>query len=285
MNKNETEDWDLILKPQRSLLSVDLREIWRYRDLLSMFVKRDIITVYKQTILGPLWYLIQPVLTTIIYMFVFGHVAGLSTDGAPQILFYLAGITIWNFFSDSFSTTSRTFMENAQIFGKVYFPRLIMPLSKVISAMIKFCIQMLVFLAVFTFYLVFTENKISPNITILMVPVYVLLMSLMGLGFGIIFTSLTVKYRDLNFLLQFGVQLLMFISPVIYPLSSIPEKFRWVIQYNPLSPVLEGFKYAFLGSGSIDVFMILYSFIFSIIVFIIGMLIFNKTERNFIDIV
>lgn len=285
MTNNTEENWDLIIEPKSSLLSFNWKEIWSYRDLLSMFVKRDVITVYKQTILGPIWYVLQPILTTMIYMLVFGKIANISTDGLPQVLFYLAGITIWNYFAESFNTTSKTFKDNANIFGKVYFPRLIMPLSKVTSALIKFAIQLALFLAVFFYFIVIGNESVKPNWHIALVPVYVLLMAGLGLGFGLLFTSLTVKYRDLNFLIQFGVQLLMYASPVIYPVSTIPEAYRNYILFNPITPILEGFKYAFLGAGTFDIWMLMYSVAFTLLVLVFGTLVFNKTEKNFIDTV
>ena len=285
MTNNTENNWDLIIEPKSSLLSLNWKEIWSYRDLLSMFVKRDVITVYKQTILGPIWYVLQPILTTMIYMLVFGRIAKISTDGLPQVLFYLAGITIWNYFAESFNTTSKTFKENANIFGKVYFPRLIMPLSKVTSALIKFAIQLALFLAVFFYFVIIGNESVKPNWHIALVPLYVLLMAGLGLGFGLLFTSLTVKYRDLNFLIQFGVQLLMYASPVIYPVSTIPEAYRNYILFNPITPILEGFKYAFLGAGSFNVWMLFYSIAFTAVVLILGTLVFNKTEKNFIDTV
>lgn len=279
------DKWDLVIVPKTSLFSMDWKEIWHYRDLLTMFVRRDVVTVYKQTILGPVWYVLQPILTTLIYMLVFGRIAHISTDGLPQVLFYLSGITIWNYFAESFNTTSKTFKENANIFGKVYFPRLIMPLSKVTSALIKFIIQLALFLAVWTYYLVIGDVAVQPNWHLLLIPLYVALMAGLGLGFGLLFTSLTVKYRDLTFLIQFGVQLLMYASPVIYPVSTIPEAYRNYILYNPITPILEGFKYAFLGAGSFSIWMLFYSVGFTIVTLLIGTLIFNKTERNFIDTV
>lgn len=283
MKDSTEEKWDLIIEPQTSLWSIPWRDLWSYRDLLRMFVKRDVITIYKQTILGPIWYVLQPIMTTGIYVLVFGKIAGISTDGLPQVLFYLSGITIWNYFSESFNTTSKTFSENANIFGKVYFPRLIMPLSKVLSALIKFGIQMALFLAVYLYYIFFTNTDIHPNMTLLLFPLYVLLMAFMGLGFGLIFTSLTTKYRDLNFLIQFGVQLLMYATPVIYPMSTIPEKYQWIIELNPLTSILEGFRYGFLGAGSFQWNALLYSTIFTIIILGSGIVIFNRTEKKFID--
>lgn len=283
MKDSVNEKWDLIIEPQNSLWSIPWRDLWSYRDLLGMFVKRDVITIYKQTILGPIWYVLQPIMTTGIYVLVFGKIAGISTDGLPQVLFYLSGITIWNYFSESFNTTSKTFSENANIFGKVYFPRLIMPLSKVLSALIKFGIQMALFLSVYLYYIFFTSTEIHPNMTLLLFPLYVLLMAFMGLGFGLIFTSLTTKYRDLNFLIQFGVQLLMYATPVIYPMSTIPAKYQWIIELNPLTSILEGFRYGFLGAGSFNWPALLYSTIFTIVILGSGIVIFNRTEKKFID--
>ncbi len=280
----EEDRWDLVIQPNKSLLNIPWADIWRYRDLWRMFVKRDVITVYKQTILGPIWYVLQPVLTTLVFMLVFGRIAGLSTDGVPQVLFYLSGITIWNYFSESFTNTSKTFIENAQIFGKVYFPRLILPLAKVSSGLIKFLIQLILFLGFWSYFLIATET-IQPNAYVLLTPVYVVLMAGLGLGFGIIFTSLTTKYKDLIFLLQFGVQLLMYATPVIYPLSSVPEKYRPFILANPITSIIEGFKYGFLGVGEFPWEHLMYSVCFTAIILWLGVVIFNRTERSFIDTV
>jgi lipopolysaccharide transport system permease protein len=277
-------EYDLVIRPKKHAFDINFKEIWDYRDLLKMFVKRDIITVYKQTVLGPIWFIVQPVLTTLIYMVVFGRIAQISTDGTPQALFYLSGITIWNYFAESFNTTANTFTQNANIFGKVYFPRLIMPISKVVSGLIKFAIQFGFFLIIY-FYFIFSGNtSVNPNWTIALLPVYVALMAAYGLGAGIIFTSLTTKYRDLKFLLTFGVQLLMYASPVIYPVSTIPEgTMKTIILYNPFTPILEGFKYAFLGAGHFSWWSLGYSVIFAAVLLTIGIVVFHKTERNFID--
>ncbi len=279
-------DYDLIIRPKRHAFDINFKEIWQYRDLLRMFVKRDIITVYKQTILGPIWFVVQPILTTLIYIVVFGRIAGISTDGTPQVLFYLAGITIWNYFAESFNTTAKTFTENAAIFGKVYFPRLIMPFAKVTSGLIKFGIQFAFFMAVYL-YFIFTGNAtVNPNWTIALLPVYIALMAAFGLGTGIIFTSLTTKYRDLVFLLTFGVQLLMYASPVIYPVSTIDDGLlKQIILLNPFTPILEGFKYAFLGAGHFSWANLGYSVVFATVFLVLGIVVFHKTERNFIDTV
>ncbi|MEJ5265854.1 MAG: ABC transporter permease [Bacteroidales bacterium] len=280
----KSEHWDLVIRPRRSIFDIDLKAIWEYRDLLTMFVRRDIVVVYKQTILGPIWFFVQPILTTLIYILVFGRIAKISTDGVPMILFYLSGVIMWNYFSECFNITAKTFTENANIFGKVYFPRLIMPLSKVISGLIKFGIQFALFLLVY-FYFLFNTNSIHPNFNLLLVPYLVALMAILGLGFGIIFTSLTTKYRDLNFLIAFGVQLLMYATPVIYPVSAIPEKYKLYIMANPMTPIIEAFKNAFLGAGHISLWGLVYATLFTLVVFLLGILIFSKTEQNFIDTV
>lgn len=277
-------NWDQVITGNKSYLNINIGELWRYRDLLLLFVKRDIITVYKQTILGPIWFVLQPILTTIVFVFVFGTLAGISTGGVPQILFYMAGLTIWNYFSETLTVTSRTFTENASIFGKVYFPRLILPLSKVISGLVKYLIQFGLFLAVWLFYLL-TTDTIVPNFWILSVPYLLLLMATLGLGFGIIITSLTTKYRDLTFLIAFGVQLLMYATPIIFPIASISDKYKIWLWLNPLSSILETFKYAFLGSGTVSIIWLIYSSIFSIVILVLGVFIFNKVESRFIDTV
>lgn len=280
------KDYDLIIRPKRHAFDINFKEIWQYRDLLHMFVKRDIVTVYKQTILGPIWFVVQPILTMLIYMVVFGNIAKISTDGTPQALFYLAGITIWNYFQESFNTTAKTFTENAGIFGKVYFPRLIMPFAKVTSGLIKFGIQFTFFLAVFFYFIIKGDASVNPNWTIALLPFYILLMAAFGLGAGIIFTSWTTKYRDLTFLLSFGVQLLMYASPVIYPMSAITNPtLHKLALYNPFTPILEGFKYAFLGAGHFSWMSLGYSVVVAVILLVSGIVIFHKTERNFIDTV
>lgn len=278
------EEFDLIIQPKRHAFDINFKEIWHYRDLLRMFVKRDIVTVYKQTILGPIWFIIQPIMTTIIFMFVFGSIAKISTDGAPQILFYLAGITIWSYFAECFNSTANTFTSNEHIFGKVYFPRLITPLSKVITALIKFFIQFSLFLIIYFCYIFLGDSSVNPNWTVFLLPLYILLMAIFGLGMGVIFTSLTTKYRDLVFLLGFFVQLLMYASPVIYPTSSVPEGIlKQIVMLNPFTPILEGFKYGLLGVGYFSIINLIYSIVVALILLVIGILIFYKTERNFID--
>ncbi|MBC6988283.1 ABC transporter permease [Hymenobacter sp. BT491] len=249
-----------------------------------MFVKRDFVSTYKQTILGPIWFFIQPLLTTFTYFIIFGKVAKLSTDGMPQILFYLSGITIWNYFAQTLLTTSTVFTSNAHIFGKVYFPRLTMPLSIVISNLIRFLIQFALFLGVWTFYLV-KNSPVHPNWLILLTPALLALMGLMSLGLGMIFSALTTKYRDLTMLLAFGVQLLMYATPVIYPLSSLEPKYKWIILANPLTSIVETFRYAFLGSGSFSWGYLSYSLLFTVVILFVGTIIFNKVEKSFTDTV
>lgn len=278
------EKWDFIIRPKRHLFDINFIELWEYRDLLMMFVKRDIVTVYKQTVLGPIWFFVQPIMTTLMYVVVFGNIAGISTDGIPKQLFYLSGILIWNYFSQCFNQTSNTFRQNASLFEKVYFPRLLVPLSKVLSGLIKFGIQALLFLAVYGFVMV-KNADVRPTAWIFLTPYLVLLMAMMGLAFGIIFTSMTSKYRDLMFLVQFGVQLLMYASPVIYPLSTLTGRVRDVMLLNPIAYVLEGFKYAFLGAGLHDMQGLLYASVFTVIMLGFGIVIFHKTEQTFMDTV
>ncbi len=249
-----------------------------------LFVHRDFIAYYKQTILGPLWFFIQPLLTSLVFTVIFGQIAKISTDGLPPILFYLAGVTAWNYFADCFKKTSNSFTQNAHIFGKVYFPRVIVPLSIVITNLISFSIQFLLLLS-FIIYYKLMGAAISPNIYIFLFPLIMIMMGLMGLGFGMIVSSLTTKYRDLQFLVAFGIQLLMYATPVIYPVSTIPVKYQWLITANPMTSIIETFRYAFLGTGSFSWLGLAYSFVFTLIIFILGLLVFNKTEKNFMDIV
>ncbi|MCB9015291.1 MAG: ABC transporter permease [Lentimicrobiaceae bacterium] len=278
------ESWTIILKPKRSLFDVNLKELWQYRDLIGLFVRRDFVSKYKQTILGPIWFIIQPLLTTLMFTVVFGNIAGIPTDGIPKMLFYLSGIVGWNYFSTCLNDTSQTFIKNASIFGKVYFPRLAMPISIVISNLVSFVIQFL-FLLAFLFYFMMKGADVHPGITVLLIPVLVLMIAGMGLGFGIIISSLTTKYRDLVHLVTFGVTLWMYATPVIYPLSQIPEKYRLLVLANPMTPIIETFKTALLGTGSISYAYLLYSFGFTIVLLLIGILIFNKVERTFMDTV
>ena len=275
--------WTLEITPRRGMLDLPISDLIHYRDLLYLFVKRDFVAFYKQTILGPLWFVIQPVLTTLMMTLVFGKIAGLSTDGLPMILFYLAGVTMWGYFSDCLTKTATTFTDNAQLFGKVYFPRLITPLSIVTSNLLKFGIQLAIFLAVWGYYL--ATGAIVPHSTAFLFPILILTMAMISLGIGLIFSALTTKYRDLRFLLQFGIQLFMYATPVIYPVSTIPEKYSWLIKSNPISPLIETFRHGFLGTGSFEWVGLAYSFGFGGVVLLLGIIVFNKVEANFMDTV
>ena len=280
------QEWTTEIRPKDKLLSVDFKEIWRYRDLMMLFVKRNIITQYKQTILGPLWYIIQPLMTTVMYMVVFGGIAKISTDGLPQPLFYLAGISFWQYFSDCLTKTSNTFVNNAGIFGKVYFPRLVTPLSDVISNLVRFGIQFALFLVVYLYYIIFTDVQIHPNLYALLFPVLVMMLAGLALGFGILFSSMTTKYRDLQLLLGFFVSLWMYATPVIYPLSTITNpQLRLVMQLNPLTGIVEFFKYGMLGVGNHEWWMLGYSFAFMVVLLGIGIIVFNKVQKSFMDTV
>lgn len=281
---DQEEDWDLVISGRKSLFTIQVADIWRYRDLLQMLVKRDFVVLYKQTILGPLWFFIQPILTSLVYIIVFTRIAGISTDGLPPVLFYLSGTIVWNYFQDCFNNTSTTFVQNANLFGKVYFPRIVVPLSKVLSGLLKFLIQFLLFLGVYVYY-VAKGYDLQPTSAIFFLPVMILMMGLLGLGLGIFFTSLTTKYRDLVFLIQFGVQLLMYGTPVIYPLSSVPEKYKMWILLNPMTSVMEGFRAAFLGTGAFDTAHFALSCGITVLIFLIGLTVFNYTEKDFMDTV
>jgi lipopolysaccharide transport system permease protein len=276
--------WTLVIRPKRNLFDLRLSELWQYRDLIGLFVRRDFVSVYKQTILGPLWYIIQPILTTVIFTIIFGRIAKLSTDGLPQFLFYLSGTVVWTYFSDCLTKTSNTFITNAQLFGKVYFPRLAVPISILISNLITFVIQFVLFLGFMAYYWL-KGTGVHPNIWVLFTPVLLLLMAGLGLGFGIIVSSLTTRYRDLRFLVAFGVQLWMYVTPVIYPVSSIPERFRLLIEANPLTSILEAFRYAYLGSGMLNIPNLGYTAIFTLVVLAVGTLLFNRVEATFMDTV
>jgi len=283
-SKEPEGNWTTVIKPQTGLFEVDFKELIRYKDLWRMFVKRDIVTQYKQTVLGPLWFFINPAMTTIIYMVVFGGIAKIPTDGLPQPLFYLAGICLWNYFSSCLNQTSNTFKTNEHIFGKVYFPRLIMPISNVTSSLFTLGIQLLLFVFVYIYYII-TEVAVAPNIYILLVPLLIAMLAGLALGFGIIISSLTTKYRDLSILFTYVVQLWMYVTPVIYPLSMMSENKQWVAAINPLTPIFEAFKYATLGTGTFNWAQLGYSFAFMCVVLSIGILMFNKIQKSFMDTV
>lgn len=275
-----------VIKPKSSLWEIDFKEIWQYRDLYRMYVKRDIVTQYKQTILGPLWFFVQPALTTIMYMVVFGGIAKISTDGLPQPLFYLSGILLWQYFADCINKTSSTFTTNQNIFGKVYFPRLIVPLSTVTSSLVKLFIQFILFLIVYAYYVFVEGIQINPNIYFALFPLLIVMVAGLSLGFGVIISSMTTKYRDLTILFTFFVQLWMYATPVIYPMSTISnEKLRLAMSLNPLTSIFEAFKYGAMGVGQFSWNGLAYSFGFMVVVLGIGILIFNKVQRSFMDTV
>jgi homopolymeric O-antigen transport system permease protein len=279
------KEWDLVIEPQTSLFNLHLKDIWRYRDLLGLLVKRDIVSFYKQTILGPLWFFIQPLFTTLTYIVIFGNLAGLSTDDLPQPLFYMVGIVAWNYFSECLTKTSTVFKDNSNIFGKVYFPRLIMPLSIIASNLVRFLVQLLLVIFVFLFYFFFKGYNPEINFFILLFPVSVFLMAVLGLALGMIISALTTKYRDLTFLVTFGVQLLMYATPVIYPLRSAPVKYRWLIELNPMTSIIETMRFGLLGKGSFSWQALGYSSLCSFLALIVGVVIFNKVEKTFVDTV
>jgi lipopolysaccharide transport system permease protein len=281
---NEKQLWTEEIKSQSTLFSINFKEVWHYRDLLLMLVKRDYVTFYKQTILGPIWFFVQPILTTIIYIILFGQVAKLSTDGLPQMAFYLSGVTIWSYFSDVLNKTAIVFQTNASIFGKVYFPRLIMPLSIVISGLMKFLIQFTLFVCV-VLYFTFIKESIQPNFWILATPFLLFLMAAFALGLGMIFSSMTTKYKDLTMLLSFGVQLFMYVTPVVYTVTSIPSQYKFIVRFNPLSSIFECFRYGYLGAGHFQPITLLYSAISIFGLLAVGVLIFNKVEKSFMDTV
>lgn len=287
MNDNialQDQQWDLEIKPQNNAFDLHLHDVWKYRDLLGLLVRRDFVSFYKQTILGPIWFFVQPLVTTIMFTFVFGTLAKIPTDGLPQPLFYMAGITAWNYFADCLTKTSTVFKDNADIFGKVYFPRLIMPLSIVLSNLVRFGVQFLLFMMVMIFYGI-KGAHFHLTWAISLFPLVVILMASMGLGLGMIISAMTTKYRDLAFLITFGIQLLMYATPIIYPLSAAPAKYKWLIALNPMSELIETFRYGFLGKGSFSWGALGYSTIMTIAFLMVGTVIFNKVEKSFVDTV
>ena len=279
---SDSDGWDLVISPQKRAVNFNFAELWKYRDLMTMFVRKDIVTVYKQTILGPIWFVIQPILTTMIYVIVFGRMANLGTDDVPSVLFYLGSVTLWNYFSDSLNITSKTFAENASIFGKVYFPRMVLPLSKIVSGMLKFFIQFILFATVLAYYIV--QQKVMPNAYVCLFPLLLVIMAALSLGLGILVTSMTTKYRDMAFLVTFGVQLMMYATPVIYPISKFKQYQNW-LWLNPLSSIFETFKYGFFGKGTFSWFWLAYTTVFTLVTLVLGMIVFNRVEKKFIDTV
>jgi lipopolysaccharide transport system permease protein len=281
-NPATNDNWTMVIRPQRAWWDLRLSALWRYRDLIRLMIWRDFVAVYKQTILGPLWHLIQPIFTTIVYTVIFGRIARLPTDGLPPFLFYMAGTTVWGYFYSCLLSTSNTFTDNAAIFGKVYFPRLSVPISIVISNLISFGIRLGIFV-VFLIYFTLTGSTARPNLWMLLLPVLLLIMAGLGLGTGIIVSSLTTKYRDLQHLVGFSVQLLMYATPVIYPISSVPGNWRWLLLANPITPVVEMFRLGFLGISAVEPVFLLYSLGFTVVTLLIGVLIFNHVESTFMD--
>ena len=287
-NSANTNNWTLEITPKRKLLSLNLAELIRFRDLIMLFVKRDFISIYKQTILGPLWIVLQPLLTSLTLTVVFGSIAGIET-GAPTMLFMLAGVTVWAYFSDCVTKTSDTFIVNQNIFGKVYFPRLVVPLSIVITNFIKFLIQLCLFVIFYFVYVLFIDTDTGVYISwqIALMPLIVLIMACLGLGFGLLISSMTTKYRDLRFLITFGVQLAMYASPIVYPLQMVPDKYKWILLSNPMTSVIETFKVGFFGEefAIFNWLHIAYSAVFAIVILFVGMILFNKVEKSFMDTV
>lgn len=282
---NTEENWDLVIKPRNKWYQLDLKAVWRYRDLLFLLVRRDFVSVYKQTILGPLWLFIQPIITTMMFAVIFGNLAKISTDGIPMTLFYMSGITLWTYFADCLNKTSNTFVANAGVFGKVYFPRLVMPLSVLISNLVKLGIQFLLFLIIWIYYLA-QGQQIHPHWGYIWIfPFLIMIMAGLGLGFGILISSLTTKYRDLTFLVGFGVQLLMYASSVVYPISMVPGKYQSLLLLNPVICILESFKYIFLGNGYFSFGALAYSFSFMCVLLFFAVIVFNKVEKSFMDTV
>tara|TARA_B100000686_G_C16596409_1_gene866243 strand:+ start:198 stop:1046 length:849 start_codon:yes stop_codon:yes gene_type:complete len=281
---SKEEKWDLHIKPKNNWLDIDFRELFRYRDLIYLFVKRDFVTFYKQTILGPLWYIIQPLINALVFTVIFGNLAKISTDGIPPFIFYMAGTVVWGYFAACITLTSNTFNQNAEIFGKVYFPRITVPIANVIISLLQFLIQFVIFIF-FLFYFISQGSEIYPNFYILLLPLLVFQMAILGLGFGILISSLTTKYKDLTFVMSFGIQLWMFATPIVYPFSIIPEKYKIICSLNPMTSVVEIFKLAFLGSSSIEFTHVLISVAVTISVFVFGLFMFNKMEKNFMDTV
>lgn len=279
------QNWTMTIRPHEKLWNIDFKEIWRYRDLISLFVKRNIVVQYKQTILGPLWYLIQPILTVIMNMVVFGGIAKMSTDGVPQALFYMAGNVLWFYFADCLNQTSSTFTTNQNMFGKVYFPRLVVPIAVVLSNLLRFAIQLGLFVVIYLYFAVVGAD-VNPNFYIMLTPFFVVMLAGLGLGFGILISSLTTKYRDFIFLFTFLVQLWMYATPIVYPLSMVTDRtIRWIIIANPMTPVVEAFKYATLGQGYFSWIALGYSFVFMSVLLLLGVVVFNRVQRSFMDTV
>jgi lipopolysaccharide transport system permease protein len=285
MRENNYENWDLIIKPTRGLFDLRLSEVWKYKDLLWLFVRRDFVSFYKQTVLGPIWFFVQPIFTTFIYVFIFSNLAQIPTDGIPQPVFYLSGIIAWTYFSDCLIKTSNVFRENSSIFGKVYFPRLIMPMSIVISSLVRFTVQLLLLLLMAGYFMLIGDADFSPTIYLTLFPLLVTFMAILGLGFGMIISSVTTKYRDLSLLVGFALPLLMYATPVVYPLSTLSGNLRLLISVNPMTHIIEGIRLGFFGKGIFDIYSLLYLFGISFFILFLGVVVFNKVEKDFVDTV
>ncbi len=277
------KQYKLLISSEKKWFDFNVKDIWNYRDLIWLFVKRDVTTFYKQTILGPLWFIIQPLISTIVFAFVFNKIARLPTDQIPPYLFYMSGIISWNYFSECMLSTTTTFTSNAYIFNKVYFPRLVLPVSKVISSMVKLFVQLLLFFGFLFYYSIIDDSSINISINIMLLPIMIVQMALFALSIGMIITSLTTKYRDLRFLVAFAVQLFMYATPIAYPISAIPEKYKYIILSNPMTPIITGFRYSLLGSGTYDIYQFLNSMLIILIIFLFGIIIFNRVEKTFLD--
>ncbi len=278
------DNWDIVIRPQSKWYNLQLRQLWHYRDLLLLFVRRDFVAFYKQTILGPLWFLVQPIITTLTFSVIFGNLAGISTNGIPKPLFYMSALVVWTYFADTLTKTADTFSANAHLFGKVYFPRMIVPLSVAVSNLIKLGIQFALFL-VFYFYYMAKGASFAPTSALVLVPFLIILIALLGLALGIIISSLTTKYRDLKFLITFGIQLLMYASPVVYPLSTVPVQYRVYLLLNPITAIIETFKYALLGVGEFNFAHLMYSVGITVVLLLVGLVIFHRVEKSFMDTV
>jgi lipopolysaccharide transport system permease protein len=286
MNKKSiSEDWDILIEPTSSIFDLKLKKVWNYRDLLLLFVRRDFVAFYKQTILGPIWFFIQPVFTMFVYMFVFANLAGISTDGIPAPIFYLIGITAWTYYSESLVKTANVFRDNINVFGKVFFPRIIMPISIVISNLVKFGIQFILLILVIIYYVLFKQFHFDFNFKILLLPFFVLLMSLQALGMGMLISAMTTKYRDLSLLLTFAIQLLLYATAVVFPLDSLKGKMHTIVAINPMSYIIEGIRYSIFNKGEITLFTVAYSVSITLLLLILGTIVFNKVEKNFVDTV
>ncbi len=285
MKDNDNNSWDTVINPSRGLLDLRLDQLWKYKDLLILFVRRDFVAFYKQTVLGPVWFFIQPVFTTFIYVFIFSRLAGLPTDGIPQPVFYLSGIVAWSYFSDCLIKTSNVFRDNASIFGKVYFPRLIMPFSIVVSSLIRFSIQLVLLCCMILYFFLTGKATFTPSIYLALFPLLIVFMAILGLGFGMLVSAMTTKYRDLALLVSFALPLLMYATPVVYPLSSISGNLKILISANPMTPIIEGIRLGFFGKGEFGLYSLLYLFLVSAVILILGTIVFNKVEKNFVDTV